>query len=224
MSGAWLTLSIAVLEAVGYLLYIRSSLRKDTNPNPTSWLMFAYTAMFTAIVEHDRHASDLLIIQPIAAAVFNFRIALIVFERRKKGRFWWWPEHWLDRTMFVSNAVLTVVYGMAWLLQQLQLISENERQLVALAFLIGLNGSIAVSFIPLIRNLYENPGEEYPLPWIIWIASLSLLTMLTVQNLDGKNGETMIYPLIMLVSHLIVLALSLRRNRKESADLTTTRP
>ncbi len=200
-----LTMFIGLLEVAGYLVYIQKSLRNETEPNPTSWLMFAYGALVMTVLEWDRNASWFILLQPAACALFNIRIVAIVWNKGKLRL----PESLLDRVALGADLLLTACYVGAKIAESLHLISEQDRESLVLIFLIISNLSLVICYTPLIRDVYAEPHHEHPLPWGIWLASYVLLMVVTIAK-HGLWSEFSLYPAISIVIHITVLVLCLR--------------
>ena len=98
-----LTLGIlaAVLQISGYFTYGWKVLRRDIEPNAASWLMFAYGTTLLVVVEWDRGASFALLFLPIVCALLSIGIAWFCLQKTRRA---WWPEHPLERFLFVPSA------------------------------------------------------------------------------------------------------------------------
>lgn len=61
-----------VLQVAGYVLYIKKTLGKEINPNPTSWLMWAYGTTLVLVLELDRNAGWEILLLPFLCAVYVY--------------------------------------------------------------------------------------------------------------------------------------------------------
>jgi hypothetical protein len=53
-TGDALSLLSGLLQAAGYVIYVRGSLRHEILPNPTTWLLFAYDTTLLARISHGK--------------------------------------------------------------------------------------------------------------------------------------------------------------------------
>lgn len=196
---------IGALEIAGYLLYIYKSLKKEVEPNPAAWLMFGYGAIVMTILEWDRNASFLVLLQPLACAFFNLVIVAIVWHRGKLA----FPDDLFDQVALISDILITVAFVVVKVVGLQSLISSQTQGDLVLLFLILSNLSLIICYIPLIRNVHKYPGHENFLPWIVWGASYAVLLAVTIYQY-GFWHELVIYPFISLIIHVVVIILSLR--------------
>ena len=73
----YLGLLAGVLQLVGYLIYVRD---EEIEPNPVTWLMFAYGTMLLTMLEWDRQASAAELALPLVCSSMALYVA---------GRCWW---------------------------------------------------------------------------------------------------------------------------------------
>lgn len=200
-----LAILIGGLELTGYLLYIYKSLKKEVHPNPVAWLMFGYGAIVMTILEWDRHASFLILLQPLACAFFNLVIVAIVWHRGKLS----FPDDLFDQVALVSDFIITFAFVIVKVVGYQSLISLQVQGTLILLFLILSNLSLIICYVPLVRNVHKNPGHENFLPWIVWGGSYLVLFAVTVYQF-GIFSELVIYPFVSLIIHIVIIILSLR--------------
>ena len=182
-----------VLQALGYGLYIRQVLRHEIVPNAATWLMFAYGTGLLGVLEFSRGAGWELLVLPTICAGSSIVVAAICLKRGTLR----WPKEWQDRSAFLADVVLTVLYVGAWVLVLLGNLSKEERGYADLAFLICSNLTTITSFSPLIRGAER---KESSLPWVVWTYAYTVLGVATfVQH--GPWTELMIYPVLNALLH-----------------------
>lgn len=189
------------LQALGYWLYERSTLRHETEPNASTWLMFAYGTTLLGILEYSRDADWELLVLPITCATLSVGVAYICW---KKGTLRW-PEEWQDRLAFLADIALTVGYAGAWGLEHYGFIDADSRDYANLAFLICSNATTITSFTPLIRGARRNEGAR--LPWGVWTCAYIVLGVATFMK-EGFWTELMIYPVLNAILHASVALLA----------------
>ncbi len=205
-----------LFQALGYLIYIRKSLRKEVNPNATTWFMFAYgTATLTllelATVGWDLKGNFLIFILPITCAILSLRVASICWSQ---GRLQW-PEKKIERAALLIDVALTIAYVIVWKLGNDGSITDDFRRTLTLWFLVLTNVSTVVAFTPILKGTWEEPESEHPLAWLIWCAAYCMLGYVTYSEY-GIDSELFIYPVSNALLHGLVGLLSLRRSRSRS--------
>lgn len=201
-----LALLSGLFQALGYLVYIRKSLRHEVEPNPTTWFMFAYGTAMLAVLEWDRNADFTLLILPITCALLSLRVAAICWSQGRLK----WPDSWLERFAFLMDLSLTVAYISMWLTSRYGAITSADRNLLVLVFLVLTNASTIVSFIPILGGTWDNPRKEHPLPWSIWCFAYCTLGYVTYLE-HGVWSEFMIYPVSNALLHGLMGVFALRR-------------
>lgn len=207
-----------LFQALGYLIYIRKSLRNEVNPNPTTWLMFAYgTATLTllelATVEWDLEGNFLIFILPITCAILSLRVAAICWS---KGTLQW-PKKPLERIAILMDLALTVAYAVVWMQGEYGNVSEEMKQSLTLAFLVLTNVSAVICFIPIVHETWEDPSGEHPLPWSIWFLAYCMLGYVTYIE-HGLKSELMIYPVSNVLLHGLMALLATRKSAASRAS------
>lgn len=200
-----LAVATGLLQALGYCFYIKKSLSKDINPNPTTWFMFAYGTAFLTVLEWDRNAEWQLLVLPIVCATLSLWVTYICWQ---KGTLTW-PESLVSRIAFLTDVILTLVYVLARVASSSNLIDDNERKMLALVFLLCSNASTFVSFVPLIKEAWLSPEDEHPLPWTVWCSAYALLTLTTWTQNGWNSLELLVYPSTNTFLHGLVAAVVL---------------
>lgn len=199
----------AILQAVGYVLYIIDSIKNRIRPNGATWLMFAYGTALLTVLEWDNHASLALLGLPATCAVMGIFVAILC---AKRGALQWpkaWDDVWEIRA-FKSDLVLTALYFTAWLLTGMMLLNEIQRSLAALVFLWGSNGTTFTAFVPMLKSTYQEPHRERPRAWILWSCAYFLLGVATVLE-QGWWTVLLVYPASNAVLHGVIAWLSSQR-------------
>ena len=190
----YLGLLAGFLQLVGYLLYVRN---EEIEPNPVTWLMFAYGTMLLTFLEWDRAGDG-----RGAAAARSSAAAWRSSWRRAAGgaragadpRGWWprewWPDDWRDRASFQADLALTgALPRRRPLLTYSRWIGEGARNVAVMVFLIGANLTTFTAFFPLIRGVVEDPSHERTAPWAVWATAYALLGVTTFA-IQGRSGRS----------------------------------
>lgn len=195
-----------LLQALGYFVYVRMSLKHEIEPNPTTWFMFSYGTFILLVLESNLQASWTLLVLPVVCTVLAVVVAFICLKRGTLH----WPKESIERFSLGTDVLLTVAYVSVWYASSEHLVSEEHRHLLLIAFLVLTNLSTIVEFTPLVRGAWKNPRAEHPLPWIIWAGAYATLGYVTYIE-SGWESEFMIYPAINTVLHGVVGIAALRR-------------
>jgi hypothetical protein len=195
MALAALTVASGILQVLGYLLYIQKSLRNEIEPNPTSWLMFAYGTTLLTFLEWDLGAGWQLLTVPTLCAACSAFVAFgcCSFTGRLV------PTDKLDRLSLGLDLLLTFSYGSGWLLFGHSLIDSGQKETIDLFLLICWNVGILTSFAPLLRQNYAHAEREQPLPWAVWTGAYATLSVITMQQ-KGVNA-LLLYPVLNTLVH-----------------------
>ena len=193
------------LQALGYGLYVRQSLRHEIEPNSATWFMFAYGTALLGVLEFSRGAEWELLLLPAVCATFSIGVAFICWKRGTLR----WPEEWQDQLAFVADVVLTLCYMGAWRLTKSGVLDESERGYANLIFLICSNLTTLTAFLPLIRGAKQNSACERSWPWVVWTCAYTILGVATFAK-EGLWTELMIYPVLNAILHARVAWLANR--------------
>lgn len=205
----YLAVASGLLQALGYIFYLRGVLHHGITPNPTTWLMFAYGTFLLGVLEYSRGAEWELLLLPAICAILSVVVALICWKRGTLR----WPKGWENRTVFIADILLTIGYCGAWAFVTYGLVSESERALTNLVFLICSNLTTLTAFTPLTLEAKRNPKGEQILPWTIWTSAYAVLGIATYLE-HGWGTELMIYPVLNAVLHASVAWLVRNRQSK----------
>jgi hypothetical protein len=201
----FLAVLAAELQALGYILYMRNG---HIDPNPLTWLMFAYGTTVLTVLEFDRQASFGELLLPIVCAIMGVAVAVQCWlKARAAGQSsiieFFRPKDGLDKGAFSADVVITVAYVVSWVLMTASFITESGRSAAALLFLIGSNLTTLTAFLPIIKSTIEEPTRERSSPWLVWTLAYGLLLLLTILNGNAMT-ELVLYPLSCTVLHGLV--------------------
>lgn len=208
------------LQLIGYLLYLRDD---EIEPNPVTWLMFAYGTILLTLLEWDRQASGAELVLPAVCSSMAIYVAGRCWWRARQkdpSRYWpreWWPDDWRDRASFQADLALTALYLGAAALAWSRWIGEDAREVAVVVFLIGANLTTLTAFFPLIRSVIEDPSHERTAPWAVWSIAYALLGLTTWAVQGELLSELMIYPVLNTLLHGTVAVMSRRSRREQHA-------
>ena len=210
-----LGLLAGLLQFVGYFTYIRHQGRDEIEPNPHTWLMFAYgTAVLTvleldAILSHPEHdlVTTALLILPIVCSFGAIWVFFVIWKKHRdpqKTRNVWWPEDRTDQISLLVDIITTVAYVGIWLLLAWQIITGEIRVFYALVLLFLSNLSTFPGFVPMLREVWKTPETEDWRPWSIWSLAYLILTVATYLEVGTFWHALMFYPLSNALMHALV--------------------
>ncbi len=176
-----------IIQLIGYLVYYQKSIKGSVDPNPLTWLMFAYGTSILYVLEWDQGASLSELILPAVCSACGVGIAVRVWviAYRKDGKLWprtWRIENNWEGRSFAADLVLTVGYLAAWALTISSWLSETERLVASLVFLFFSNATTFTAFFPVLKQAWYQPRTEHWLPWVIWTVSYCLLAWITASD------------------------------------------
>lgn len=204
-----LAIASGLLQAAGYTIYIRKALAKEIDPNPATWLMFAYGTATLVVLEWDRDASAMLLVLPVVCALLSVYVAYLSWQ--KIGFSWsrFSLLQPLDRISMATDIALTIGYVGIWLATANGWLSEENRLAVVLLFLVLSNLSTVVQFVPLMQGAWRKSGAEHYLPWSVWSSAYLMLALLTYLE-EREFNELILYPLSGVILHGAVAVLAAR--------------
>ena len=133
-------------------------------PNPISWLMFAYGTTFLVMIEAGLGATWRELMLPVFCAISSIAVAVLAWRNRKGvvslTMYDWWT--------FRIDVMLTIAYIALWTLLWSGVIGADYRDTVLAALLAGISATTLTAFMPLIRSAFRNPASEHPAPWFVW--------------------------------------------------------
>ena len=215
----YLGLLAGVLQLVGYLIYVRD---EEIEPNPVTWLMFAYGTMLLTMLEWDRQAS--------AAGARASRSSAAAWRSTWRAAAGGVPTGKRSLALLAARMVARGLAGPRLLpggprpdralprrrrfSPTSRWIGEGAREVAVVVFLIGANLTTLTAFFPLIRSVVEDPSHERTAPWAVWATAYALLGVTTYAMQGEIWSELMLYPALNTVLHGSVAVLS-RRSRRE---------
>lgn len=178
-----------VLQVAGYVLYIKKTLGKEINPNPTSWLMWAYGTTLVLVLELDRNAGWEILLLPFLCAVSSLGVAVICWKHGVLR----WPSHVADKAALGVDIALTIAYISAWALMSSGILSEEGKESADVLILVTTSLSTVITYGPMIRNLWSHPNDEQWLPWAVWTSAYALLFLTTLLSPEW-TWDLLVYP------------------------------
>lgn len=168
------------LHVLAFALYNKQMLQGTSRPNTATWTLWAFLTVLNLatykVMSGDWIKSILPTISSIAClATFLFAIV--------KGK--------LTQLNVWDNIALLI--GIASAVVWWQFHSATYANLI-------LQGSIAVSFVPTYRGVWQNPRNEKALPWFIWSSAYIISLLVIFLRWQGQYQD-LVYPINCLVLH-----------------------
>lgn len=192
---------IALTQLAGYYYYY-ISIKNGVRPNTTSWTIWTFgniLEILSYVYLTGDWVKNLLPIACGVASILLYAHCLVYgkFRRLKKE----------DYIIIFADIAATAL----WYFTASPLIGNIAYQV-----------STIISFIPIIREIYDEDENETPLPWAIWSASYFMSIILVILRWE-KWGD-LVYPVVYFVLHAIVLVLILIFQRKHRTKNVFTPP
>jgi uncharacterized membrane protein len=191
---AW---AATLLQTLGYLLYVRGALRHRIDPNPTSWLMWAYGTALVVLIETDQGIHPLLRLLPIACASCSVLVAALCWRQGALA----WPRDRSDRAALSIDLALTAAYVTLSLAALAGTVPETREHSAKMLLLVCVSTSSITSYLPILRSTRRTPTAEEWLPWAVWTSAYAALLLATIL-VEGTSPAALqfwIYPAICLV-------------------------
>ncbi len=178
-----------ILHIAGYGLYTKQLFSGTTRPNTAMWMLWTYLSALNACTYTSMTADVAKYAAPAAtaASVFATFCCCIVSGKLQRLDFWDWPV-----------VAMGIIAGIFW----------SRYQSAAGANLI-VTTALALSFVPVFRNMAQTRAKNDPLPWYLWSAGYALSAVVAFTKWNGIID--LVYPATMLPLHLVVGLMSSRR-------------
>jgi hypothetical protein len=180
------------MHLAAYAIYFRSAKQGSITPNAATWTIWGLVSILNMATYFAIARDWVLVIMPMMSSLVCTGVWIVLLWQKKL--------HKLNRTdeMTLSVAILAIVFWIAF------------RSAAGANVILQIAESI--SFVPAIGDVRRDPKAEKPLPWFLWGGAYGLLTAVVALRFDGQWVQ-FVYPVNLLVLHLAVGALSLRRPR-----------
>lgn len=198
---ATLGIIIALTQLAGYYYYYRS-IKNGVRPNTTSWTIWTFgniLEILSYVYLTGDWVKNLLPIACGVASIFLYAHCLAYGKFRKLQK--------EDYILILSDLVATAL----WYFTTSPLVGNIAYQV-----------STIISFIPIIREIYDEDENETPLPWAIWSASYFMAIILVLLRWE-KWGD-LIYPVVYFILHFTVLILIVAVKKKNKNRNVLTPP
>ncbi len=184
-----LAIFAGVLHIVAFAIYNRQMLHGTSVPNAATWTLWAFLTVLNASSYLVMSGDIVKTILPAASSLACILTFVYAGARGKLSRLDGW-----DRVALVVG----LVSGFVWLRYH----SATYANLI-------LQISVAISFVPTCRGVWNDSRVERPAPWFIW-SSAYVFSMAVVALRWRGQYEDLVYPLNGLVLHAVVGLLSMR--------------
>lgn len=173
-------------EFVGALPYLHSIINKKTKPNRATWLIWSLVSVILFCTYYLSGARATLW-QPGAAVLFNVVFAFLAFRHSGMSR-----VGKLDAGCFLGAMLALIAWGL----------TRNPLIGMTVIVIVAIIGSV-----PTILKVYENPGSEDRLTWLLW----SLAALANLFAVKSWTFAIALYPIEVAVVIPLIFALNLRK-------------
>lgn len=189
--------SAAVVQALAYVVYLVGAFRRNIQPNPTSWLMWAYGTGLVVVLEADQSIDPLLRLLPTVCALSSVAVALLCLHRGARL----WPRKELDRYALLTDLALTAAYIAITAAAWQGSLPEAGAWGWKSGLLVAAGASTVLSYLPTVAAVLQDPRVEDWRPWGIWTLAYALLLAATVaaEGISPQALQFHVYPAVCLL-------------------------
>lgn len=181
MTEILLGVIIALTQIAGYYYYYLS-VKNGIRPNTTSWTIWTLGSILDLVSYMALTGDWVKNLLPMACTAASVVLYIHFLSRGKFQKLS--TENIL---IIVSDIIATVL----WYLTDSALVGN-----------ILLQVSTVISFVPIIKEVYDEDENETPLPWLIWSAAYFMDLILV--GLRWEKWGDIVYPATCFVLHLLV--------------------
>ena len=180
MLPSWFVWFAVLTRLVGGSRYAWGVVKGIARPNPATWFLWGLTSMiaFVAQIQHGFTSQSFVLLALGITPLVVFAIAIVKQDFRR----------YLNQFTLICFAI-AILGIILWRL--------TSQPAIAIGFSI-----IADIFatLPTLHKAYKDPSSEYPLPYLVSMASMAI-TLLTIQQ---WIFTTYMFPLYMLAINLVL--------------------
>ncbi len=188
-----------ILQLVGYLIYAYDVSKDTVKPNPASWLIWSYGNILICLSylflvdEKLTFAAEILpIVCSIACVIMSVYFLFI-------GKFR--PLVSFEKKIVLFDVFITIIWVSS------EFFGANILPTVVIHSLLLLGA--AVTFIPIYREVFDDPSVEHPKAWFIWTSAYFILLIVVLT--EGGSFDSILYPALYSVLHIIVGILAYKK-------------
>jgi uncharacterized protein len=190
---------IAITQLVGYYAYF-VSIKNGVKPNTTSWTIWTFGNILELTSYMYLTGDWVKNLLPVACGLASI---LLYVHCLRAGKFRALKKE--DYLLILADIVATGL----WIWSSSPLVGNLAYQI-----------STIISFIPIIREIYDEDENETPLPWLIWTVSYFLSIILVILRWE-KWGD-IVYPVLYFVLHgLTWILIMLFKNKNQNKNVLT---
>jgi hypothetical protein len=185
--SVFVSILASIIHITAFAIYNYKQLFGSAKPNIVSWFLWAGLASLNFLSYNSMSQNwvvSLLSLTGSVMCILTFLVSLI------KGKFS--KLNWIDYTALIFGLFSIIIWG----------ISKSAMY----ANFIVLCG-VSIGFIPTYKNVFSNPENEPPVPWVLWSVAFFLGIIVVAVEFDGTWGN-FVYPFSMLILHLGVFKMS----------------
>lgn len=183
----FLGVGAGLLQIAGYIFYAKKIKLGRIKPNAASWSIWTFGSILESVsyvaVTGD-WVKNLLPITCVLSAIILFFYCLYNGNFGKILNFEW-----------ILLAMDFFAIFLWWLFQS---------AIYANFFLVL---TAIISFIPIMRHVWNNPMVEDAIPWYLWTAAYCILAVVIIFR--WEKWEDLVYPITFAILHIIIAILAL---------------
>ncbi len=188
----WLGIIAGLVHISAFVLYNKQVSDKTSTPNIATWTMWVVLTILNLFTYNVMSGDIVKSILPTISSIFCIWTFLFSL---KKGRL----------SQMRGEEIIALVIGGISCFIWWWYHSATYANMI-------LQVSIAISFIPTYRGVWNNPKIEKALPWYIWSAGYALSIMVVIFRWRDQYQD-LVYPIGCLILHFFVGLLAERKPR-----------
>lgn len=172
-----------LLHVLAFILYNKQMLNGTSQPNSATWILWTFLTVLNVSSYAVMSDDWVKYILPLASSISCILTFLFSLYKGKLSKI----DPWDGLALGIG-----IISSFAWWYYN----SATYANLI-------LQVSIAISFVPTYRGVWNNPRKEKSLPWYIW-SSAYILSIIVIILRWQNQYEDLVYPLNCLVLHAVV--------------------
>lgn len=188
-----------ILQFIGYCVYAHNVSKDKIKPNPASWLIWSYGNILVCLSYVFLMDGKFTIAAEILPIVCSVTCVIIAVYFTIIGKFR--PLLSFEKKIIFFDLFITLL----WVSSEFFNLHILPVGLIHILLLL----STVLSFIPLYKEVFDDPSVEKPKAWFIWC--FAYVTLLVVVLLEGGDFYSVLYPILYAVLHGIVGVLAYKK-------------
>ncbi|MDQ5883592.1 MAG: hypothetical protein QG654_506 [Patescibacteria group bacterium] len=188
-----------ILQFIGYCVYAYDVSRDAVKPNPASWLIWSYGNILICLSYIFLVNNSLTFAAEILPIVCSITCVVMAIYFMFIGKFR--PLISFEKKIIFFDILLTLI----WVSSEFIGFNILPTAVIHILLLLGA----AVTFIPIYKEVFDDPSVEHPRAWFIWF--FAYVVLFAVVFTEGGSFDALLYPALYSVLHVIVGILAYKK-------------